>query len=236
MEECCMEKNSPAQERIDKAASGMTEKAYEYIVQKINALELAPNSKINAVKLAETLNISRTPVRNALEQLADEGYVYRTSGGFKVAGIDPVDFMGLTEARQMIESTAAYMAADVITGAELAELKNAIDEAESAQRCGDMAGYAYWDGAFHEKIVQASRNHYIINMYKVLEPRIHRYQGALRNFRNNSIREDTKHAKEKHMAIYSALKSRYSSLARDEMEEHLRFTNQYLFDMRSDKK
>lgn len=212
--------------------AGLSDKAYQYIIEKINNLELPPDSKINMVKLAEELKVSRTPVKNALERLADEGYVSRTRGGFCTPPIDPVDFMSLLEARQMIESTAAYMAADVITKGELDHLKELINRGEQARASGDMSEFARCDNLFHEKIVEASRNSYIISMYKVLVPRIHRYRHALPKYRKQDIKTDSSHAKEKHMAIYGALKARYASLARSEMEEHLRFNNQYLFDMR----
>ncbi|MGN0968988.1 MAG: GntR family transcriptional regulator [Oscillospiraceae bacterium] len=209
----------------------MTEKAYHYILERINKLELNSGQKINVVRLAETLEMSRTPVKKALEILADEGHVVRIDGSFRVPPIDPLDFMHLIEARQMIESTAAYMAASQITKDELNELKQTILEAKAARSCGDMELFSKWDNLFHEKIVTASRNTYIISMYRVLIPRIHRYHGALKSLREQNKESDSAHACEKHIAIYAALKSRYSSLARAEMEEHLRFTNQYLVGM-----
>jgi GntR family transcriptional regulator of vanillate catabolism len=97
----------------ESTASTQTMRAQLLLREKILAGELAPGSRLLEVYLAEQLGISRTPVRDALSRLAEEGLLDRGSrGGFIVRSFTLADVLDAIEVRGVLEGTAARLAAE----------------------------------------------------------------------------------------------------------------------------
>lgn len=225
-----MEKQEFVQRLKDQPFSILSDLVYQYILDAIVEVKYVPGSKINTKRIAEELGISRTPVRTALDRLVEEKLVEQVGEkGFKVCPVDWRDCMALYDIRDMIEGNAAYIAANTITDAQLEKLRQSVELMRKAIESGDALAIFEADNQFHEQIVRATGNSYLIDMYHSLKNWIRRYQRSLVATQKYDIKND-RHLVEKHVVIYRAIKNRYSLVAKAEMEDHLHHIYRVLFD------
>lgn len=96
---------------------------YNYISEKINDGSLHPEDKLNEIQISEELNVSRTPVREALIQLAADGYIENLPRkGFKVKRIDEKTAIEIYNIIGPLDGRAAYLAMDNITDKDIEEM------------------------------------------------------------------------------------------------------------------
>ena len=155
-------------------AESLAEKAYVAIRRLIVTLELGPGSVINERELVEQLGIGRTPVREALRRLAQEGLVevYPRRGMF-VTDVDVRNLALISEVRAALEPEAARLAAERATDAERAELQELLD-ALDAGASDDQALMAL-DERIHRAVYRCARNDLLeatLEQYYVLALRI----------------------------------------------------------------
>lgn len=209
--------------------SVLSDLVYQYIVEAIVEVKFAPGAKINTKRLSEELGISRTPVRTALERLVEEKLVEQVGEkGYRVCPVDWSDCMALYDIREMIEGNAAYIAANTINDVQLEVLKKSILTAKKARESGDTLAAFEADNLFHETIVRATGNSYLIDMYRSLKIWIRRYQRSMIAAQKYDANADLQ-TEERHVVIYRALKNRYSMVAMTEMKDHLRQIYRVLF-------
>lgn len=192
------------------------ETVYQYLHQAILLLELKPGEKLRESQLAEELEISRSPVKAALQRLEHESLVERSDGKtYRVSPVQYEDCRALAEARKGIEGAAAYYAAGRITEKELGQLKALLLQFRIGDRTPTPLPeeFAHTDGQFHRLIVRASRNPYLADAYGLIESNMLRYRlYIMRQLDIASLGEY-----ESHLPIYFALKNRSAALAREEM-------------------
>ena len=155
-------------------AESLAERAYVAIRRLIVTLELGPGSVINERELVEQLGIGRTPVREALRRLAQEGLVevYPRRGMF-VTDVDVRNLARISEVRAALEPEAARLAAERATDAERAELQELLD-ALDAGAADDQALMAL-DERIHRAVYRCARNDLLeatLEQYYVLALRI----------------------------------------------------------------
>lgn len=140
----------------------LTEKAYQLLVRKITQLELAPGTALAEKSLVETLDIGRTPIREALQRLSAEGLVvHLPNRGMFVSEINPSDAQHIYEFRALIDGQAARLAA--LRAAEddvqdLARLRHGLSEAIEA---GDIDDFVDFDRQFYSVLARAAQNVYL---------------------------------------------------------------------------
>ena len=140
--------------------------AYERIRGLVLSGELAPGTRLGQVELAERLEISRTPVREALRRLGGEGLVEGHSNhGFRVAdlGLDAV--LRRLEVRAILEPGIAALATGRRTGRDLDLMREAIADEEEA-RDGIEAHDA--SRLFHIALARASGNEELVRVIESL--------------------------------------------------------------------
>lgn len=117
--------------------------------------------------LAAELGISKTPVREALLQLKQEGLVQvQPQRGTYVFRLEPEQVVMLSELREVLEIAAAQ-AALTRNAAALAERMNSLyGEMRDAYEADDRVAYHKLDGAYHEALIELSGNDYIRNAYR----------------------------------------------------------------------
>jgi len=155
-------------------AESLAEKAYVAIRRLIVTLELGPGSVINERELVEQLGIGRTPVREALRRLAQEGLVevYPRRGMF-VTDVDVRNLAAISEVRAALEPEAARLAAERATDAERAELQELLDALDTGAS-HDQALMAL-DERIHRAVYRCARNDLLattLEQYYVLALRI----------------------------------------------------------------
>jgi len=146
------------------------DRAYVAIRGLIVSLELPPGAVIDERMLMERLGLGRTPVREALRQLAQEQLVevFPRRGMF-VTGVDVRDLARISEVRAALEPEAARLAAERATDEERDELTALSDQ---IKRGADMMGP---DERIHRAIYAAAHNHLLektLGEYYVLALRI----------------------------------------------------------------
>jgi DNA-binding GntR family transcriptional regulator len=119
----------------------LADRAYYAIRELIVTLELAPGSVVSERDLMERLGVGRTPIREALRDLARARLVeVFPRRGIFVSGVDVGDIAGLSEVRVVLEAQAARLAAERRNTADLAATDELLDElSPSVVKDGDVA-------------------------------------------------------------------------------------------------
>ena len=157
-------------------ARSLSDRAYYRIRELIVTLELPPGSLVSERELMEQLGLGRTPVREALRQLARERLVdvYPRRGMF-VSGVDVRDLAGLSEVRSTLETRAAGLAAKRATGEDRAYIALLREELDETQGQLDERMLIDLDQRIHRHIYQCAHNPFLeatLNEYYVLTLRI----------------------------------------------------------------
>jgi GntR family transcriptional regulator of vanillate catabolism len=196
--------------------------------QRILNGQLAGGTRLFEVALAEELGISRTPVRAALARLAEEALLDRTSGGgFVVRSFNVADVVDTIELRGVLEGTAARLAAERGTPAEmLAEAREIIRQIDRlfAADILDMEGYSALNTRFHAHLARMSQS-------DVIQRQIERII-ALPFASPSAFLDDHSHqlalvktlgaAQEQHRALIDAIANREGARAESLAREHAR--------------
>ncbi len=190
--------------------------AYEKLKELIISGRLGPGEHLGEPALAEALGVSRTPVREALQRLAQEGLVEMTPGkGARVRLLTPTEVDDVYEVRALIEGEAAFRAASRCDASGLARLEAALLELEGAEP-GDYASQIAADASFHSLLVAAAGN-------QVLEQVFHDLDAALALTRQFSRDlNQTPETRQQHHAILLAIRARDPEAARRAALRHVK--------------
>lgn len=126
----------------------LAEQIYLRLRKLIRSGNLAPAERLVDSALAQSLKVSRTPVREALSRLAADGLLETRGGGFQVVTPTAADMEEIFEMRRLIEPPAASQAASIATAAALAQLDAALQEARAAEKAQDFTAFAGANYAF----------------------------------------------------------------------------------------
>ena len=197
---------------------------YDCLYDEIISGKLRLNDKIIESKIAAQLNASRTPVKMALNRLIEDDILERGTGkDIRVKKIRYEECLWLYEARKAIEPKAAYLAAKRINKGELAVLKDIIQKFKTVDKSYDYEEYIACDKTFHETVIKASRNKYIIGMYKSLEFPLQRYRFQTMQLAYEDLFEKNglERGSDYHLAVYRALYNQLPIVAQDEIESDI---------------
>ena len=150
--------------------------AYDYVKARLLDGRFAGGTLLSENEIAQRLDVSRTPVRQAFVQLEAEGLLelYPRRGAL-VVPISPSEAEDVLEARMLIEQHAARRAASA--GPALAEaLRGHIADQERALE--DGAGFAWADRRFHHALVESAGNQLLTRQYDSLRDRHQRIAAA----------------------------------------------------------
>ncbi len=153
---------------------------HQILYDAIIELHLKPGTVLSETALAKELCISRTPIHSALIRLAEEGLL-ESHHDFVVAGFKKEESQQLMEARIPIEAQAAYHAAERISSEQLAMLETHMQAFSRAFDAWDVQEMVLADNAFHQTILDASCNRFLVDLYRQLAPRIIHYRHFLYN-------------------------------------------------------
>ena len=139
--------------------------------------ELKPGERLMELQLAAKLGVSRTPIREAIRMLEQEGLaVTIPRKGAEVARMTEKDMEDVLQIRDALDELAASIACEQISEEELAELRHTMHEFEESTKTGDVKRIAESDVRFHDIIYHATRNVKLENMLNNLREQMYRYR------------------------------------------------------------
>jgi DNA-binding GntR family transcriptional regulator len=193
------------------------DEATERIRDMIVEGRLAAGEWVNEAELCEQLQISRTPLREALKVLATEGLVMLVPRrGARVAQLSTDELVDLFEALSGIESFAAELAAARMSEADFEKLRDLQRRIEQRRRAHDRLTYFHENRELHVAIVGCSGNSALIDIHARLIARVGRarYQGILSEDRWSA-------AVDEHAQVLAALEKRDACRAGELMRQHV---------------
>ncbi len=132
---------------------------YEYIRDRINSNELTPGAILTEDSICNTLNVSRTPVREAIRRLTSEGMLVVTPGiGLSVPSIGLEDFIEIYDMREALEMLAVRLFMGRATPPILQKLSELMERQEEAAASGDIDAFMTLDMEFHRMIDTVAGN------------------------------------------------------------------------------
>lgn len=201
-----------------------TDIAYQLILQDILDGFLQPLEKVPQDIFAELFEMSRTPVRDALQRLEKEGFLAKADrSGYQVHKISFKEYFAFCDFRVLIEGHAAYLAANSMTEDETAELGKVLCEYNKACEGRDIDRVFELDDKFHELIVKGSHNRYLYQAFCD-------YKAKKRFFFTLNIKDQRNitRMRNKHNRIYEAIRQNDEDAAQRTMTNHLKiFFNFY---------
>jgi len=152
---------------VDRAHS-QADRAYLALEEAIVTLRLAPAALVTEAQLVEVAQLGRTPVREAVLRLAQQGLVgVLPRRGLQIAPLDAVELLGVLDVRQALERLCAVQAAFRGSPAERRAVLDVALQMEAAAVRGDEIAYLRLDKAEDEAMGRAVRNPYAV---RALEP------------------------------------------------------------------
>jgi DNA-binding GntR family transcriptional regulator len=198
------------------AAGSSTARIVQSITQAIVERRLMPGTKLAEQKIADIFQVSRTIVRQALNQLSRDRLVtLEPARGAHVAEPGPEEARQVFEVRRMLETALARTAAATLGPAQIAELREHLRAEEAAVRRTDVPGRTHLLADFHVVLARMIGNTVLAELLADLVSRSSlialMYQSS----------HSASHSYEEHVAIVDALEQRDARAAVRLMQAHL---------------
>ena len=171
---------------------------------------------LTELKLAETLGVSRTPIREALRRLEQERMIEDCGKGSVVLGITKEDLLNIMDIRIRIEGLASMYAAENITKEGAEELTHLMDLQEFYHIKGDIARLQNVDDEFHTAICRLSRRNVINDTLMPLYRKTRLYRKLAMEDQERSPK-----TLQEHREIYEAIISGNGAEAKILMKKHI---------------
>jgi DNA-binding GntR family transcriptional regulator len=195
--------------------ASLRSRVYERLLQAIIAGEIEPGARVRDQDLATQLGVSRTPVREALQRLEDEGLVETRRGS--LTRVMPLNTQAARDTFPVVaalHALATRMGAPLMSAADVDALRAANRDLESALAAHDVMRAIAADDSFHRRFVERSGNTEVGPTLDRLTSKIRRLEvaqfGSLAGLRSV----------EQHEAIIAAVRRHDASLAAERVEEN----------------
>lgn len=185
---------------------------YDQLKYAITGFVLRPGSRLVEDELAERYGVSRTPVRQVLHQLEQEGLVVGTPArGRFVRDISLRDYEDVSRVRLELEDLAVVQACERGSDEDISELSHTWDAEDT-----ESGGYVYADERFHTGVARLSANAFLID-------ELSRVNDRIRIIRVTDFTDLTRIAtvRKEHGEILEAIRDRDTPAARALMRQHI---------------
>nr|WP_309100175.1 GntR family transcriptional regulator [Fredinandcohnia onubensis] len=194
--------------------------AYCEIKRKIIELEYEPDMPLNEEKLTEELEISRTPLRQALYRLGFEGLIIKLANGrMRVAPVSIKEAEKIFKVREVLEGLIAKEATNNLSKVEIMHLESTLELMIFAAEKNSNFDSIKHGSDFHHELYEPSQNEIAVQFLNQLNDHIERYR-RFSGYKNPNyipmlpVRE--------HQKILDAIKKGNPELAEKEMRAHIR--------------
>jgi DNA-binding GntR family transcriptional regulator len=195
----------------------LADRVYQLLKKTILEGKIPLGARLIEKDLAQRLNVSRSPLREAIQRLQFEGLVRTVPRkGSYVIEFSEKELLDVFQVREHLEGLAAQLAADRMTPVQLDAIEQVLLQAQAVLG-DDHASYPQAsERDFHEAILDASRNDRLADMMRTL-----RWQFQLLRRRSGASHRRAHIALQEHFAILEALRAGDGELARQRMCEHI---------------
>ncbi len=184
--------------------------------------DLKPGERLMELQLAAKLGVSRTPIREAIRMLEQEGLaVTYPRKGAEVARMTEKDVDDVLQIRCALEELAVSLACVKISGDEIGQLKVAMDNFASETATGDIRAIAKSDELFHDVFYNAAENPKLLVLLSNFREQMYRYR--VEYLKDASVYPSLI---DEHREIYTAIKDRNAEKAAAITRLHLEHQTQ----------
>lgn len=190
--------------------------AYDVLRRMILSGRLRPGMSITEQQLATELQVSRTPVREALRRLEQDGLILSIARSrVTVRQLTQRDVAEIYQVRSPLECLAARHAAEHAPPDALRSLRETLERCEALHRTGDIEGLLAANAEFHDGLVLCSENRWLLDTLR-------RVRSPLLLERAGVLGETSRPVIDDHWRIYEAVAGRDPDAADAAMREHMR--------------
>lgn len=194
------------------------DRAYRLLLDQILANQIELEMSLSERKLADTLQIGRTPIREAIRDLIRDGVLEaRPARGTFVRRLSPDDVREIYEVRHALEGLAASRAAERGPTAALEAYRPQFRGMIADPKKFDAASMYDCGAEFHLEIFRAAGNRNLMQIYKPLRLRFRVALGLPRFYDHDRVQSSVR----EHLAILEAIENRESRKAQQLMGDHL---------------
>ena len=224
-------RNTPDAKPRRRSTGGRTsqpQRAYERLRQMILDNELQAGAYVLQEELGAMLGVSRTPIREALIRLEQEGLVeIRPRHGMRVLPISIEAMREIYEVLTALEALAARIVAkNGLVRHQLAAMEQAVADMETALKANDLDGWASADQRFHALLVGYSGNSRLIAMVETVIDQSYRVRRLTLRLRPKPVASNSDHR-----ALVEAIRARDSERAYHVHEQHRRKSGEMLVEL-----
>lgn len=179
--------------------------------------DLKPGERLMELQLAAKLGVSRTPIREAIRMLQQEGLaVTIPRRGAEVAAMTEKEMEDVLQVREALEILAVQLASEKITKEQIAELEERLKAFEQAVETAEVKQIAQSDIDFHDLIYTAAENPRLVVLLNNLREQIYRY-------RVEYLKDEKNYPRliEEHRQIMQGLKERNEQYVVEMTKKHM---------------
>lgn len=209
-------------ETMEKTSSGRADngqRASLHVLDKLREMvisyEIKPGERLNEVALAESLGVSRTPVREALHFLARDGFLVKAGRGYIRRPLSVKEMIDLYETREALEVACLQLAVERASPEKLDALEDFLTESRSKSSDVPVTELVRLDETFHQMLAEMSGNHELQRILLNLNERIR----FIRWINMERIGRDKTQAE--HVAIVAALRAHDAATAQQYLRTHI---------------
>ncbi|MCC0178026.1 GntR family transcriptional regulator [Waterburya agarophytonicola K14] len=202
-------------------SQSLRQQVYQALKQIILKGDLASGERVVETKLAEWLQVSRTPIREAIGQLKREQLIVsKPNGGFRVATLSVADAAQLYDCRIALEQLSVADACEQITSKQLKQLEKCVLVAEKSVKSesseSDSSKLLEIDYQFHHLIAESSNNQWLLALLEQVFDKM-----ALLRVQTTKHNPQVLEIRLEHREVYQTIALKNVDLARSTIREHL---------------
>jgi DNA-binding GntR family transcriptional regulator len=189
---------------------------YDHLKLEILTGKLGSGSRLAEIALAKRLGVSRTPVREAVQRLAQDGLVeIEANKGAKVRAVNALEVEHVYAVREVLDGLAAREAASHATPDDIRAMKTALEKLETCP-ANDYNAQIQSDLEFHNAIAQASQNPTLVAVLRGLAESIIRVKLLTAKYMQDAITRSS------HYQILAAIENHDAGLSEQTARAHVR--------------
>lgn len=204
--------------QINESRKSIKDLAYQKIKEAIIRGDLLPGEQLTEEDLAQSLGISRTPLREAINILMRESWILKDKSRIRVAPITQSEINNLFLMREYLEGLAIRQATENLTDGFLSELSKVMESMRKAEEENNTNQIVHHGMEFHQLIIQQGNNPLLTEMLGSVLEKIKRY----RHLGVNTISNRPQSAVAEHYKMIEEIKSGDPDRAEKAMRDHIK--------------